>query len=106
MKQPNLSIIVLAKNEEKRIAACIRSVSFAEEVIVIDDNSADATVAIAQKEGAIVYTHALSDFASQRNRALTLARGKWILFVDADEWISDELRTEIQAIIGAKKSIL
>lgn len=103
MKEPNLSAIILTRNEERSIASCIKSVSFADEIIVIDDNSTDGTVAIAKKEGALVYAHALTDFASQRNWACTKALGKWILFLDADECITEELQHEIKTVTAEHK---
>lgn len=70
-----------------------------DEVLIIDDNSTDKTVDIAKKHGAKVVTHALSDFASQRNFGLEQAKGEWIFFVDADERVSKSLRNEIQNAI-------
>jgi len=90
-----LSAIILTSNEEKNIADCIRSLTFADEVIVIDDCSVDATVALAKKMGAKVVTRKLDDFASQRNYGLSVATGDWVLFVDADERVSKNLRNEI-----------
>jgi len=90
-----LSVVILTSDEEKNISGCLKSVSFADEVIVIDDGSTDATVTIAQKLGARVYTRKLDDFASQRNYGLSVATGDWVLFVDADERVSKNLRNEI-----------
>ena len=92
-----LSAVVLTKNEEKNIATCLDTLSFCDEVIVIDDNSTDETVAIAKKKNAIVYIHPLqNDFASQRNFGLEKAKGEWVVFVDADERVSGELSKEIE----------
>lgn len=97
----NLSVVILAKNEEANIADCIKSVKFADEIIVIDDNSEDRTVEIARKAGAKVYTRELKDdFASQRNYGLKKASGKWVLFLDADERVSKDLRSEMVQIIN------
>lgn len=97
-----ISAIVLTKNEEKNIAACLESISWCDEIIVIDDNSEDKTVEIAKKLGAKVSIRSLQDnFASQRNFGLEQAKGDWILFLDADERISQALWYEIMAKTNA-----
>jgi glycosyltransferase involved in cell wall biosynthesis len=98
---PKLSVVILTKNEEKNIERCLQSVSFADEVIVIDDHSTDKTVEIAKKNKATVYEHALdNDFAAQRNFGLQKTEYDWVLFVDADEVVSTDLQKEIsQAIV-------
>jgi glycosyltransferase involved in cell wall biosynthesis len=90
-----LSVIILTRNEEKNIKDCIESVSFAHEIIVIDDNSNDKTSEIAKKYGAKVYMRRLDDFATQRNFGLTKVTGDWVLYIDADERVSRELAHEI-----------
>lgn len=95
-----LSIIILTYNEERHIGPCMRSVAFADEIVVIDDASTDKTVAIARKLGATVYKRKLDDFASQRNFALTKAKGEWVLFVDADERVTPQLQKEIKQAIN------
>ncbi len=92
-----LSVIVITKNEASNIAACLASVSFAGEVIVVDSSSLDDTVVIAQQMGARVTTTAdWPGFGRQKNRALDLAKGDWILSIDADERVTPELVREIQ----------
>lgn len=91
-----LSVVVLAKNEEKNIRRAIESVDFADEVIVVDDFSEDKTAAVASRLGARVFKrHLGEDFAEQRNYGLKQAKGDWILFLDADEKVTSELRQEI-----------
>lgn len=91
-----ISAIVLTKNEEKNIEACLDSLSWCDERIVIDDYSEDKTVELAKKKGAKVFSHSLqNDFAEQRNFGLSKAKGDWILFVDADERVSSALWYEI-----------
>jgi len=95
----NLSVIILTKNEEENIAQCIKTVKFADEIIVVDDNSEDKTAELARKMGARVYSRELkNDFAAQRNFGLRKASGKWVLFLDADERVSKELRDEMVQI--------
>ena len=90
-----LSAIIIAKNAEKIIKDCLKSVSWADEVIVIDDCSEDKTAKIAEKMGAKVFIHKMEDFAQQREFGLRQAQGEWALYVDADERVSEELRDEI-----------
>lgn len=93
-----LSAIVLTRNEERHIVECLSSVSFADELLVVDSGSADGTVAIAQKIGARVITRPFTDFASQRNFAMAEAKGDWVFFIDADERVTPELAEEITRI--------
>ena len=93
-----ISAIVLTKNEEKNIEACLKTLNWCGEVIVIDDYSTDKTVALAKAGGAKVFSHHLgNDFAAQRNFALRQAQGDWVLFVDADERVTPALRVEIMS---------
>ena len=92
-----LSVIVITKNEASNIAACLASVSFADEWIVVDSVSTDATVAIAQQYGAkVLVTQDWPGFGRQKNRALDQATGDWVLSIDADERVTSELALEIQ----------
>ncbi|WHZ09795.1 MAG: Glycosyltransferases involved in cell wall biogenesis [Burkholderiaceae bacterium] len=94
---PRLTIAVLTKNEAARIARCLRSAAFANELIVVDSGSSDDTVALARSLGAQVFVHAdWQGFAVQRNRLLSHASGDYIFFLDADEEITPALREELQ----------
>lgn len=96
-----ISAVILTKNEEKNILDCIESVLFCDEILIIDDNSTDKTVDFVEKlqnPKIHLLTHTLEDFASQRNFALSKAQGDWVLFVDADERVSDPLASEISSI--------
>lgn len=91
-----ISAIILTKNEEKNIEACLDSLSWCDERIVIDDYSSDKTVELAKKKEAKVFSHSLqNDFSEQRNFGLSKAKGDWVLFVDADERVSSALWYEI-----------
>jgi glycosyltransferase involved in cell wall biosynthesis len=92
---PRLSVIIIAQDEAANIGACLDSVAFADERIVVDGGSRDDTVAISQGKGARVVSHPFSDFGSQKNFALSLAQGDWVLSVDADERVSPALATEL-----------
>ena len=91
-----ISAVVLTKNEEKNLKDCLESLSWCDEIIVVDDYSTDKTVAIARRLGAKVYQrHLAGDFATQRNFGLNKAKGDWVLFLDADERITPSLREEL-----------
>lgn len=96
MPSPLLSVTIITKNEAHRIERCLRSVSFADELIVVDSGSTDDTVGIARRLGAhAVVTRDWPGFGAQKNRALELARGEWVLSIDADEEVDAELRASI-----------
>lgn len=92
-----LSVIIITCNEAANIADCLASVEFADECIVVDSGSTDDTVAIARAAGARVEVTAdWPGFGPQKNRALALAQGEWVLSLDADERVTPELAMEIQ----------
>jgi len=101
----NVSAIILTKNAEDLIADCIDSVSFCDEIIVIDDYSSDRTVELAKHLGAIVYPYTSESFAKRRNLGLSKAKGKWILYLDVDERISQDLKKAIQSVLERKNDI-
>jgi glycosyltransferase involved in cell wall biosynthesis len=91
-----ISVVILTKNEEKNIEACLESVAWCDEKIIIDDHSTDKTTSIAKEKGAKVYLRYMqNDFADQRNYGIEKANGDWILFIDADERVSSALWYEI-----------
>lgn len=97
-----LSVIIITKNEAANIDACLRSVAFADECIVVDSGSSDDTVLRARAGGArVIERHDWAGFGVQKNRALEAATGDWVLSIDADERVGPALATEIrQAITG------
>lgn len=97
----NISGIVIAKNEENMIADCLDSVSFCDEIIVIDGGSEDRTVELAKRMGAKVFTYSSDDFSELRNFGLEKAREEWILYVDADERATTSLRDNIKYQISS-----
>jgi glycosyltransferase involved in cell wall biosynthesis len=97
---PRLSAIIISKNEAANIVACIDCLAFCDECIVVDSGSTDRTVELAQAKGARVVSHAFEGFGAQKNHALSLAVGDWILSIDADERVSSALATAIIAAIA------
>ena len=95
-----LSAIILTKNEEANIVACIHCLKWADKVIVLDSGSTDRTVEFARARGAVTYQHPFRDFAAQRNAALDIVDGDWVLFVDADERVAPKLAAEVRSAIG------
>ena len=88
----NFSAVILAKNEAENLKELLPTLSFIDEVLVIDDHSTDKTTTIAKKFGAKVLVHSLnSDFASQRQYGLQQAKHPWVLFVDSDERLGQPL---------------
>ncbi len=101
---PKLTIGILTLNEEKRIANCINSAKFANQIVVVDSGSKDKTREIAASLGAEVHDYPdWQGFAVQRNRVLQHARGEYIFFLDADEEITPALQKEIEAVVAAGK---
>ena len=91
-----LTLAVITHNEADNIARCLDSVPFAAEKLVVDSGSDDDTVAIAQAHGARVVQQAWLGFGPQRNFATTQCSHDWILVLDADEYLTAELATELQ----------
>jgi glycosyltransferase involved in cell wall biosynthesis len=91
---------VITKNEEANIGPCLDALAFCDERIVVDAGSADGTVALAREKGARVETHDWQGFGAQKNFALSLAEGDWVLSVDADERVPPELAREIERAIA------
>jgi glycosyltransferase involved in cell wall biosynthesis len=92
---------VLSQNSADVIARCIRSLSFADDVLVVDGGSRDDTVAIARSLGARVISHPWPGFAEQRRFALSHAAREWVFFCDSDEEVSPALRAEISGLFTA-----
>lgn len=95
-----MSVIIITRNESANMVACLQSVNFADEVIVLDGQSTDDTVALAEKHGAtVILSDTWEGFGRQKNKALSHASHDWVLSLDADERVSDELAKEIQAVL-------
>jgi glycosyltransferase involved in cell wall biosynthesis len=90
-----ISACITAGNEEEKIAACLESVRWADEIVVVDSFSTDRTVEICRRYTDRVYQHEWLGYIGQKNLAKDLAQGPWVLFLDADEVISPDLRDEV-----------
>lgn len=103
-KRQTISVVLATYNEEKNIRDCLNSVrDFADEIIVVDETSTDATAEIAKKLGAKVYTQKHEPiFHVTKNKAIDRAKSDWILQLDADERVTPELKTEIIKLLEDK----
>lgn len=98
-KKLPVAVVVIAKNEERRIADCLKSVSWAGEIIVVDDESIDRTAELACGLGARVYRRTMDIEGRQRNFGFEQAAQPWILSLDADERVTPQLAREIQEVL-------
>jgi glycosyltransferase involved in cell wall biosynthesis len=97
--RPRVSVFLIVHNEEQRLADCLASVSqIADEIIVLDDGSVDRTVEIARAAGARVEFRKFDGFGAQKQAALDMARGEWVLSIDADERLTSPLIDEIRRV--------
>jgi glycosyltransferase involved in cell wall biosynthesis len=102
-----LSVIIITRNESANIVACLESVAFADEVIVLDGQSTDDTVSLAQNVGAKVFiAPSWEGFGPQKNKALSYASHDWVLSIDADERVSADLASEIQRVLSQPQHTL
>jgi glycosyltransferase involved in cell wall biosynthesis len=105
MKQSTLGVAIITKNAALRLAECLSAVAFADAIVVIDGNSSDGTVEIAEAHGARVLQQTdWPGFGPQKNRALDALDTDWILSIDADEIVTPELAAAIQAAIAAPQA--
>ena len=96
-----ISVLILTKNEQQDLPGCLASVAWSKDVHVLDSESIDATVTLAEKAGAIVTVRAFEGYASQRNFGLKLPfKHNWLLILDADERITPTLAVEMQAFVA------
>lgn len=105
MKKKTLSVVILAKNEETMISDCLASVKFADEVIVVDNNSSDMTASLASEMGAKVVKTNADSFAIRREIGLQKSTCAYVLYIDADERVSKELATEIEGFLSDNSEI-
>ncbi|MDE3056895.1 MAG: glycosyltransferase family 2 protein [Bacteroidota bacterium] len=99
-----LSVIVIAKNEEKNIGDCLQSVLWCDDIVVVDAESSDATVALVKKFTSKIFVKPWNGFAEAKTFAVSQAKHDWILWLDADERVQPELAAEIQNMIASNPS--
>lgn len=97
---PSVSVAVIALNEEERIRACLESVLWADEIVVVDAGSSDKTADVARELTDRVVFRAWTGYAAQKNFALAQCRGEWLLSLDADERVPEALRDEIRQTLA------
>jgi len=99
MPVSSLSVILITKNEEADLPRCLASLSFADEIIIVDNGSTDRTPEIAQEYGATFYSEEWHGFGPQKNIALSKASSDWVFSIDADEVVPEQLAMEIKSIV-------
>jgi glycosyltransferase involved in cell wall biosynthesis len=99
----DVSVVIAARNEAATIAACVESVRWAREILVVEDGSSDDTANIAHRAGATVINNAFATIGMQRNAAIEKASSDWILVLDADERASPEMASEIRGVLESPR---
>ena len=97
-----IAAVVITKDEEGNIADCLDSVRWADELIVVDAESRDRTVEVARRYTSQVFVRPWAGYGPQKNFGIDQAHTDWILVVDADERVTDQLRQEIQDLLAAE----
>ncbi len=97
---PGLSVVIVTQNEQDRIKQCLESVAWADEIIIVDAFSTDKTVEICRSFTDKIYSRQWDGFIPQKNHALSLATKEWVLSLDADEQLSEQLMTGIKGVIS------
>lgn len=100
----SISVITISKNEADNIRRCLESVKWVDEIIVLDSGSSDGTVDIVKEYTDKVYSTDWQGFGIQKQRALDLAKSEWVLNLDADEYVSEDLRSVIESSIDSQKA--
>ena len=99
MPSERLSVAIITKNEEDKLARCLESVKWADEIVIVDDNSTDKTVEVARNYTERIFQKKMDIEGKHRNYAYSLANNNWILSLDADEQVTSELKEEITMLL-------
>ncbi len=99
-RRSKLSVYLITKNEEQNLERALKSLVWADEIVILDSGSSDKTLEIAKKYGAKTVFQEFNNFVDQKNNAMDLCTGDWLFNVDADEEVSEELRKSIVSIIS------
>lgn len=106
MSDPRISAVLITKNEATRVAPCLESLRWMDEIVVVDDESTDETRTICERAGArVLVQRSEGDFDQQRNAGIDAATGEWVLQLDADEVIPPSLRDEIRVAIDHPSAV-
>jgi len=100
VKKAPVSVVVITRNEEENIAACLETVTWADEIIVVDDDSTDSTRELAAKFTDRIFTRKMENEGRHRNWAYAQAANRWVLSLDADERVTPELAEEITSLVS------
>ena len=100
-----ISALIITFNEEENIVDCLESVKWCDEIVIVDSFSEDKTVELASQYTEKVYLHKFDNFASQRNYALEKVESDWVLVIDADERVTEELKVEISDVLSSDNSV-
>lgn len=103
MARSPLSAVLITRNAASQLPACLAALSFCDEIVVVDSGSDDDTLAVARRHGARVIEQAWLGFGPQKQFAVEQAKHDWVLCIDADERVSEELRAAILAELAAPK---
>jgi len=98
-------VAIITKDEERNIRDCLKSVKWADEVVVVDNGSTDDTLKICREYGAQVYAEEWKGYSGQKNSAIGKARNEWVLSLDADERVTPDLREEIAGALDGNPSV-
>lgn len=90
-----LSAVIITKNEQEKLRDCLKSIDWVDEIIIVDSGSTDETIKIAKKSRAKIFSYEGGNFSDWRNEGLKHAKGKFILYIDADERVTPQLKSEI-----------
>ncbi len=93
-----ISVVIITKNEEENLRKSLPQLSWCEDIVVVDDNSSDQTVSVAESYGCQVHRRAFDGFGTQKQFAVSKTKFNWVLNIDADEVLTDDLVQELKQL--------